>query len=95
MAPYADLGITAQQQHDEATKQGIRLAPNSRKTLEALLAKKEKDSSAQSQSDSFDPIALRMSQVAGLTREEAELEASNLGFLQSLPEPPKSRYYPA
>ena len=81
MAPDADLGMSAQQQHDEATKQGIRLAPNSRKTLEALLAKKDKNSSAQSQSDSFDPIAQAMSRKAGLTREEAEEEASNLGFL--------------
>jgi hypothetical protein len=68
MAPNADLGMTAQQQHDEATRRGIKLAPNSSQMLEDLLAKKEKLSSNQSQSDSFDPIALRMRQVAGLTR---------------------------
>ncbi|MEI7775746.1 MAG: hypothetical protein WCK17_13335 [Verrucomicrobiota bacterium] len=42
MDPYADLGMTAQQQHDEATKQKIKLVHNNRKTLEALLAKKGK-----------------------------------------------------
>lgn len=81
MDPYADLGMTAQQQHDEATKRRIKLAPNSRKTLEDLLAKKEGSSSKMSQSGSLDTIGLRMSQVAGLTREEAEEEARNLGFL--------------
>ena len=81
MDPYADLGLTAQQQHDEATKAGIKLAPNSRQMLEDLLAKKEDSSSKMSPSGSLDTIGLRMSQVAGLTREEAEAEARAHGFL--------------
>ena len=81
MDPSADLGMTAQQQHDEATRRRIRLTPNSRQVLEGLLAKKEKLSSSQSPLGSLDTIGLRMSQVAGLTREEAEEEARNLGFL--------------
>ena len=81
MDPYADLGMTAQQQHDEATKRRIKLAPNSRETLEALLAKKEKRSTNETPSGSLDSIGHRVSQVAGLTREEAEAELKALGFL--------------
>jgi len=81
MDPYADLGMTAQQQHDEATKRRIKLAPNSRETLEALLAKREKRSSNQTQSANLDAIAQAMRHHPGLTREEAEDMASNLGFL--------------
>lgn len=81
MDPYADLGMTAQQQHDEATKRRIKLPPNSWKTLEALLAKKEASSPKTSPSGNFDSIGHRVSQVAGLTREEAEEELRALGFL--------------
>ena len=81
MDPYADLGMTAQQQHDEATKRRIKLAPNSRETLEALLAKKEKRSTNETASGSLDSIGHRVSQVAGLTMEEAEAELRALGFM--------------
>ena len=81
MDPYADLGMTAQQQHDEATRRRIRLTPNSRQVLEGLLAKKEKLSSSQLPSGSLDSIGHRVSQVDGLTMEEAEAELMALGFM--------------
>ena len=66
---YTDIGMSAQQQHDEATKGGIRLAPNSRQTLEALLAKKEKGSSRPLPLDNFDPTGA-IARKTELTRAE-------------------------
>lgn len=81
MKDFNDIGMSAQQQHDEATRGGIKLAPNSRQTLEALLEKKRAASSKPLPSVSLDPIAHRVSQVAGLTMEEAEAELKALGFI--------------
>ena len=69
MKDFNDIGMSAQQQHDEATKGRIKLAPNSRQTLEGLLAKKEKTSSRLSPSVNYDHIEGTMREH-GLTRAE-------------------------
>jgi hypothetical protein len=79
MDPYTDIGVSAQQQQDEATRGRIRLAPNSRQTLEALLAKKEKDSSGPLPSDNFDHIGA-VARKTGLTRAEVIEIAEAHGF---------------
>ena len=81
MDSYADLGMTAQQQHDEATKAGIKLAPNSRQMLEDLLARKEADSLNTSQLDNLDPVERILKGNPLLTREEVEEMIRELGFL--------------
>ena len=72
---------TSNGNYDARTKGGIHLAPKCRQMLEALLAKKESNSSRALPLDSLDPIAESMSLHQGLTREEAEDKATNLGLL--------------
>jgi hypothetical protein len=79
MDPYTDIGMSAQQQHDEATRGRIRLAPNSRQTLEALLAKKEKDSSGPLLSDNSYHIGTTARET-GLTKVELIEIAEAHGF---------------
>jgi hypothetical protein len=79
MDPYTEIGMSAQQQRDEATRGRIRLAPNSRQTLEALLAKKEKDSSGPLLSDNSDHIGA-VARKTGPTRAEVIEIAEAHGF---------------
>ena len=82
VAASSGLDMSARQQQDEATKRRIKRAPNSRATLEALLAEKETLSSRPSPSESGDPIAQAMRQLACLIRKVAGVRA--LGFPYSL-----------
>ncbi len=76
--------MSDQEEHDlqlqTAMREGKLLEPGSRQRLEALLAKKEENSSVSAQSSDLGPIERAMRNNPGLTRETAEQMAEEFGF---------------
>lgn len=74
------LGKTAQEQHDEKMTGKPRMAPGSKKKLEAMLKAKGKTSD-RSQSDEFDWVGQLVKENPSLTRSDVVEMAEDLGFL--------------
>ena len=66
--------------HDLEMSQRAQVSPESKGRLRALLAKKSASSSREKRLTAYDPIEVAIAIYPGLTREQAEDDARNLGF---------------